>query len=133
MGYEFVGLEWTGFQNHRVLRVYIDMVGGITVEDCEQVSNQLDAVLTVENGISSFSALEVSSPGINRPLFTKEQYERFVGTKAKIELYQTLSGKRNFVGIIKQALGDQVQVLTEEGLFLLPFAGIKKAHLIRIE
>ncbi|MBI4357446.1 MAG: ribosome maturation factor RimP [Gammaproteobacteria bacterium] len=132
LGYEFVGTEWFGLGKQRILRVYIDVLKGVTIDDCEQVSHQLEAELAVEWG-GSFGTLEVSSPGINRPLFTKEHYQRFIGEQAKIELYQMLLGRRNFIGTLQNVSEEKVKVLTEEGLFELPFSGIKKAHLVRDE
>ena len=88
LGYECWGIEYISQGRHSVLRVYIDHENGILIEDCETVSRQLSAVMDVEDPISSEYTLEVSSPGMDRPLFTLEQFAAFVGEQVKIRLLQ---------------------------------------------
>ncbi|HFE37119.1 MAG TPA: ribosome maturation factor RimP, partial [Gammaproteobacteria bacterium] len=79
MGYEFVGVEYLSQGKHSILRVYIDQPAGITVDDCSKVSNQLSAMLDVEDPIRGEYHLEVSSPGMDRPLFTGAHFSQFIG------------------------------------------------------
>ncbi len=99
MGYEALGIEHAAAgSGQAVLRVYIDHANGITVEDCEAVSRQLSSVLDVEDPISGHYELEVSSPGLDRPLFTIEQLQRHRGSRIRVRLEQKLDGRRNFEG-----------------------------------
>jgi len=130
MGYELVGIEFHGSEHHGVLRVYIDHENGITVDDCASVSRQLSAILDVEDPISQAFDLEVSSPGINRPLFKLADYERFSGMKAKIKLAVALDGRKNFNGILQGIDNQTVLVSVDNETFELPIHDIAKAHLI---
>ena len=87
LGYEFVGAELVGQGKESILRVYIDTDAGVLVGDCTKVSHQISGVLDVEDPISGQYNLEVSSPGIERPLFTLEHFERFKGKVVKLELH----------------------------------------------
>jgi ribosome maturation factor RimP len=99
MGYEALGIEHVSAGSAQaVVRVYIDHAKGITVDDCEAVSRQLSGVLDVEDPISGRYDLEVSSPGLDRPLFTIEQIERQCGSRIRVRLEQKLDGRRNFEG-----------------------------------
>ena len=130
MGYELVGVDFHGSEHHGVLRVYIDSSDGITVDDCAAVSHQLSAVLDVEDPIAQAYDLEVSSPGINRPLFKQSDYARFSGEKAKIKLAVALNGRRNFSGVL---VGidetDHVLIDVDNEIFKLPLHNIAKANL----
>ena len=131
MGYELVGVEYQGRGGSgALLRVYIDSVDGITVDDCADVSHQLSGVLDVEDPIRGEYDLEISSPGLDRPLFTREHYERFAGSRVTVKLRIKLDGRRRFEGILKGIDEDAVLVEGEDGLFRLPLGGIEKARLI---
>ena len=131
MGYELVGVEYQGRGGSgALLRVYIDSVDGITVNDCADVSHQLSGVLDVEDPIQGEYDLEVSSPGLDRPLFSREHYERFAGSRIKVKLRIKLDGRRRFEGILMGVEDDAVLVEGEEGLFRLPLSRIEKARLI---
>ena len=107
MGYEFVGAEYVAQGKQSVLRIYIDHPeDGVSVDDCEKVSRQVSAVLDVEDPIPGQYLLEVSSPGLDRPLFTLEQFERFAGRIAKIRLSQPVQGQRNFT-VVLQGVSDR--------------------------
>ena len=102
LGYELVGTEYLPQGKHSLLRVYIDCPDGIKVEDCERVSHQVSGLLDVEDSIQGQYTLEVSSPGLDRPLFTIEHFDRFVGQQIKVRLKLPLigqeNGQRNFTG-----------------------------------
>ena len=131
LGYEFVGAELLGQGKATVLRVYIDAEKGILVGDCSKVSHQISGVLDVEDPINGQYALEVSSPGLERPLFTLEHFSKFVGSVVKLELRQsTLEGQRKFTGDIIEVVNDTVHLHVDEEEVEIPFALIKKARLV---
>ena len=100
LGYECWGIEYISQGRHSLLRVYIDHSNGILVEDCEKVSRQVSGILDVEDPIPGEYTLEVSSPGMDRPLFTLEQFNAFVGEQVKIRLRSPYEGRRNFQGLL---------------------------------
>ncbi|MFT5503682.1 MAG: ribosome maturation factor RimP [Gammaproteobacteria bacterium] len=131
MGYELVGIEFGGGIEHGTLRVYIDSESGIMLEDCSAVSHQLSAVLDVEEPIAQAYDLEVSSPGIDRPLFKLEDYHRFCGSQAKIKMNVGLLGRRNFKGQIISVLdSNEIEIEVDGVKYELPFADIAKANLV---
>jgi len=131
LGYELIGIERFA-QGRRgwLVRVYIDNAEGISLQDCERVSNQISGILEVENPITGRYILEVSSPGVDRPLFTLDHFARFVGHKVSVRLAQPLDTRRNFTGILERIEGHTVIVVAEETEYRLPFAQIDKARLV---
>lgn len=132
LGYELVGIEHLPMGKHTVLRIYIDSTDGITVNDCSRVSHQVSGVLEVEEPIKNAFTLEVSSPGIDRPLFNFEQFEKFVGSKVKLKLYHAIEGKRKIVGLIESINGDDINIKDAESdtTFQLQIDDIDKANII---
>lgn len=131
MGYEMVGVEYHGRgQQGSLLRVYIDHPDGITVDDCADVSHQLAGVLDVENPIAENYHLEVSSPGLDRPLFEKAHYERFAGSRVKLKMRAKIDGRQRFEGLLKGVRGDQVLLEIDGNECALPLEQIDKAHLV---
>ncbi len=132
LGYEMVGIEWaTDTRGRKVLRIYIDAEDGVTVDDCEQVSRQVSALLDVENPVRGAYMLEISSPGLDRPLFSLRHFERFTGEPVRIQLHQLFEGQRRFKGTILSVKDDQVVIVTSEGKQVtIPFEMIEKARLI---
>lgn len=130
MGYDFWGLECqTGTRNAQV-RVYIDSNAGVTLDDCSRVSQQLSAVLDVEDPIEVPYTLEISSPGINRPLFSVEQMKRAVGDKVKVKTLWPIGERRNFKGILKYVGEEEIKIETDsEEIFTVPLDAIKNAKL----
>lgn len=129
-GYVFWGLEFLTQGRRSLLRVYIDAEQGITVDDCEKVSRQLSAVMDVENPVSNEYTLEVSSPGLDRPLFTLAQYESRVGQVVNIRLRAPFEGRRKYKGVIRGIEGDEVVIVCEGHEFLFPVDVIEKAHVV---
>lgn len=131
MGYELVGVEY--FQRGTggaVLRVYIDHENGITLDDCSAVSHQLSGVLDVEDPIQGHYDLEVSSPGLDRPLFSAEHFERFRGRKARLKLAAKLDDRRRLEGLI-EGVRDGTLLLTMDGETReIPLAIIDSARLV---
>jgi ribosome maturation factor RimP len=116
-----------------MLRVFIDDAeNGISIEDCEKVSRQISGVMDVEDPIQSEYTLEVSSPGMDRPLFRLEQYQEFVGHQVQIKLRMAFEGRRKFTGLIKGIEGDEVIVVVDDHEYLLPFDSIEKANIVPV-
>ena len=126
LGYGLVDVERS---NHgKLLRVYIDKPDGVTVEDCALVSNHLIRLFQVE-GVD-YDRLEVSSPGLDRPLRLLKDFQRFVGEKATVRMNMALNGQRNFVGILRGADGEKLNMEIDGALVSLDMADIRKARLI---
>ena len=131
MGYELVGIEFQGNTQHGTLRVYIDHENGIGVDDCIAISHQISAILDVEEPIQQAYDLEVSSPGINRPLFKAQDYEQYLGHSAKIKMAVPLNGRRNFRGVLQGVIDSRsVQIMVDNEGYDLPISDIAKANLV---
>jgi ribosome maturation factor RimP len=130
LGFELVDAELTGSGSHALLRVYIDSPGGISVKDCAMVSRQLSAVLDVEDPIPGHYTLEVSSPGLDRPLVQRKDFERFTGADVKVRLLQPVLGRRNFTGRLKGVEGDHIVLEMDTESYDLAFENIEKARLV---
>ncbi|TAN49451.1 MAG: ribosome maturation factor RimP [Methylococcaceae bacterium] len=128
MGYEAVGIEFD--QHRRILRVYIDHPDGITVHDCSDVSYQVSGVLDVEEPISGHYNLEVSSPGLDRPLFKLEHFVQFVGSEVRVHLRQAIDGRRNFKGLLLSSDGGQVTINVDGESYTIPYDSIETARLV---
>ncbi|NHB94959.1 ribosome maturation factor RimP [Photorhabdus stackebrandtii] len=129
LGFELVGLE---FIRARVstLRIYIDSENGITVDDCADVSHQVSAVLDVEDPISVLYNLEISSPGLERPLFTAEHYQRFIGEEISLVLRMAMQNRRKWLGIIKTVDGEMITVTVDGKDEVFALSNIQKANLV---
>jgi len=126
LDYELVDFESS--PRGRLMRVFIDSPNGITVEDCATVSNQLTRIFEVEN--VDYDRLEVSSPGLDRPLKKAADFERFAGQDVQLRLRMPIANQRNFAGVL-QGLKDGVVTLeTEKGPMEVPFEEIEKARLV---
>lgn len=130
LGYELVGVEYLMQGRQGLLRVYIDSEDGITLDDCSRVSHQLSGVLDVEDVIRGQYQLEVSSPGLDRPLFTEEHFARFTGHKAKLKLAVPVEGRRKYQGILRGVEDGQVLLEVEAETLSLPLSAIDKANLV---
>ena len=130
LGYELVELEFHGQGGGSLLRLYIDKTAGVTVDDCEQVSRQVSAVLDVEDPLPGAYTLEVSSPGLDRPLRKQADYARFAGRQAKLELLLPRAGRRRYTGTLKGLESDEVLIEVDGEMQRLPLAEIAKARLV---
>jgi ribosome maturation factor RimP len=130
LGYEFVGLEHRSNPKNPALLIYIDKPAGITVDDCERVSREVAALLDVEDPIPGHYSLEVSSPGLDRPLFSLEQFERFRGEQVQLSLYAPLDGRRKFKGRILGADNGKVRLDQDGTEVELEMGNIAKARLV---
>ncbi|SEQ68960.1 ribosome maturation factor RimP [Solimonas aquatica] len=130
LGYELVLLEYSPSPKNAMLRLYIDAPAGITLEDCERVSKEVSGVMDVEDPIRSAYRLEVSSPGLDRPLVKPAHFARFTGHQARIQLLAPKDGRRRFVGFIRGADESRIKLETAEGMFELPLSDIERARLV---
>jgi ribosome maturation factor RimP len=127
LGYELVDFERSG--KGKLLRIFIDKSGGITVDDCASVSNHLSRVLTVE-GID-YDRLEVSSPGLDRPLKKEQDFARYTGQKARLKLRVPMAGQRNFVGVLRETREGKVEIEVDDGKRVsVDLSNLEKARLV---
>lgn len=130
-GCTWVGLQYFPQGKKTLLRLYIDKPpGGVTLEDCEQVSRQVDAVLAVEDLVKGEYTLEVSSPGLDRILFSVEQCEAYIGREVSVRLGIALEGRRNFKGQLVGVNGDNLRVLSEGKEIVFSFIDIDEMRLV---
>ncbi|SDI96225.1 ribosome maturation factor RimP [Ferrimonas sediminum] len=130
LGFELVGIQYVRAGSHSTLRVFIDHENGITVDNCAEVSRQIGAVLDVEDPISTEYNLEVSSPGIERPLFTPAHYEKFIGEEAFVLLNMPVEGKRKLQGLITAVEGEMVTLSVKGTDQEVALANVRQAHLV---
>jgi ribosome maturation factor RimP len=128
LGFELWGVEHLAQGRHSLLRVYIDGADGVGVDDCAVVSEQVSGVLDVEDPITGEYTLEVSSPGLDRPLFTLAQYGRYAGEIIDLRLRLPYEGRRRFRGRLTGVEGEDVVVQVDDHEYLLPFGAIDKAR-----
>lgn len=115
LGYELVGVEYHPNSVNALLRVYIDKDGGIELDDCVAVNEQVNGVLDVEDPIAGKYTLEVSSPGLDRPLFNLADFEKFIGSQAKIRVSRPIERQRNFKGTIVSVADHVITVEEADG------------------
>src|SRR5688572_7710483 len=131
LGLELLGVEFAPSTGNSMLRLYIDVEGrAVGIEDCEAVSREVSALLDVNDPIASEYTLEVSSPGIDRPLFGAAQFARWVGEVAKLSLRVPQDGRRRLQGRIARVEGDRVVIAEDKGEFTVAEANIEKAKLV---
>ncbi len=131
LGYELLGLElMPGRGGGSLLRVYIDSPEGITLDDCEQVSHQISGVLDVEDPIAGSYTLEVSSPGLDRPLFTPKHFQQHAGRRVRIRMQAPLEGRRRFKGELRGYRDGRVVVMEEGEERSVPYEMIHTARLV---
>ena len=130
LGYELWGIEYHLQGRQAVVCVYIDNAEGVDVDDCAKLSRQVSSLLDVEDPISGEYLLQVSSPGMDRRLFTLEQCNRYVGENVKVRLRQPFEGRKNFSGQLTSIEGDDVVVAVDDHEYLLPFDQIEKANIV---
>lgn len=129
-GQQLWGVEFLPSGKHSILRVYIDKPEGVTVDDCALASHQVSALLDVEDPINGEYSLEVSSPGIDRPLFLKEHFEQLIGQKIALQLQVAEKGKRKIQGIIESVQDNDIILKYEESLLTIAFSNMSKANVV---
>jgi len=130
LGYEFVGIEYLSQGKHSILRVYIDSDDGITLDDCSKLSHQISGLLDVEDVIQGHFNLEVSSPGLDRPLFTLEHFQRFIGSEIKINLSMPVENRRKLTGRLCSVDEKEIVLNVDNADIRLHFDNIEKANLV---
>lgn len=129
-GLELVHAEVAGPENKPIVRIFIDKPAGVTHEDCAEVSFNLGTILDVEDFIHASYTLEVSSPGLERGLYKRADYERFAGSKAKLRTRRAINGQRNFRGTLLGIAGEEVSFEDRtNGRVQIPLDAIAKANL----
>ncbi|MCG5500038.1 ribosome maturation factor RimP [Ectothiorhodospira lacustris] len=130
LGFELWGLEYRVQRNSALLRIFIDGPNGINLDDCAAVSDQVSGVLDVEDPIPVPYRLEVSSPGMDRPLFTPDQFRRYQGEDIRVRLNWPVEGQRNYRGRIAGVEETAVILAVEENSVRLPLEAISRARLV---
>ena len=132
-GLELVHVEYQREPGGKILRLYIDRAGDVALDDCVNVSRQLNDLLDVHlDDIGPYN-LEVTSPGVERPLSKLQDYERFKGRKAKIKTWQPINDQKNFTGIILGVAAEQIKLSSNEKTVAIPFGDISKARLVDVD
>ena len=133
MGYELVRVQLSGAAQRATLQVMAERIDGktMTIDDCTQISRALSPILDVADPISGAYVLEVSSPGIDRPLLRPKDFERWSGFEARLETRQPVEGRKRFKGLLLGLEGETVKIKDEAGLeFCLPLTALSKAKLV---
>lgn len=130
-GLEFVHSEVAGTKRNPVVRVFVDKPGGVTVEDCGELSRLIEAVLDADDFIPSAYILEVSSPGLERELYSIDDFKKFIGRKARIKTSEEFESRKAFKGTIDDVEGDEI-VFSERSadVVRIPYKIVKKANLV---
>ena len=126
LGFQLADVEFANRGRH--IRVFIDKPEGVDIDDCVKVSNHLSRVFAVEN--VDYDRLEVSSPGLDRPLKRRDDFARFMGERVQVRLRTPLAGRRNFVGILHGLEGDQLSIEVDGKLVSLEFQDLDRARLV---
>ena len=130
LGLELVGIEFSPGHGGSLLRVYVDVAGRpVTIDDCERASREISALLDVNDPVAGRYTLEVSSPGLDRPLFTPDQFARFVGQAVKVNVNLPLDGRRRFHGTIREVDGDRITIEQDGEPVTIVHANVAKARL----
>jgi len=130
LGYEAVGIELLPQGGYELLRIYIDREEGITIDNCEQVSHQVSGMLDVEDPIRGDYTLEVSSPGVDRPLFSRADFARFAGQRAKVKLSVPHAGRARYTALLRGLDGDEVLFEVDGEALRIAFDDIDQARLV---
>ncbi len=130
LGYELWGVEFDPRQRHPILRVYIEHPQGVTLQDCERVSRQLGSVLDVEDPIPGAYTLEVSSPGLDRPLFNEQQLRRHAGDVVQVRTEHKLDGRRRFKGRIRDWRDGWLELEDAEGTVRIPLDAVARVRVV---
>jgi ribosome maturation factor RimP len=129
LGYELWEIEYSPRRGHALVRLYIDAQAGITLDDCERVSRAVSELLDATDPVPGQYTLEVSSPGLDRPLSQPEHFAAYVGEVVAVETREPVDGRRRFKGPLRAASADSVEVEVDGRGYVLPLAGIRKAQL----
>lgn len=127
---ELWGVEHASQGKYSVLRIFIEREAGVTIDDCERVSRQVSAIFDVEEPIAGEYTLEVSSPGIDRLLFTPQQFQRYRGEEVSVRMRTPVDGRRKFKGTLTDVVDDIIHIQVDGSDFELPHGDIEKANIV---
>ncbi|MBQ4831710.1 ribosome maturation factor RimP [Pseudoalteromonas sp. MMG010] len=130
LGFELHGLEFVQAGRHSTLRVYIDHENGISVDNCVDSSRQISAILDVEDPITNEYDLEVSSPGVDRPLFKQDHYEKAQGEEVRVRTKLPQDGRRNFKGDLIAVSSDMITLKSDGEEHLIMLSNVERANII---
>ena len=130
LGFKLWGVEYIPQGRHSLFRVYLDKEGGIDIDDCALASRQISSILDVEDPISGEYTLEVSSPGLDRTLFSLDQFTQFLGWHVNLRLSENFENKRKFAGQLKAVVDDEVVLIIGDEEYTIPYELIEKASLV---
>ena len=130
MGTELWGIEYLTQGKHSTLRIFIDKEGGVGIDDCEQVSRQISALMDVEDPIGGAYTLEVSSPGLDRLLFKRTHFEAYIGSLVKVRLQMNYEGRRNFKGRLAAVENDEIILRQGREEFVFPLETLDRAQVV---
>lgn len=130
LGCELWGIENLSMGKHSTLKIYIESDEGVDIDDCAKVSRQVSGLLDVEDPINGEYTLEVSSPGLDRRLFSLEQYSAYAGAEVKVRLKRPYDGKRKFTGRLRGIEGDEVVLILGDEEIIFPFEEIERANVV---
>jgi len=130
MGFELVDVEYVGAGGRRVLRLYMDRPGGVTLDDCARVSREIGVLIDVKDLIPERYVLEVSSPGLNRRLKKEKDFVWAMGKKVKVRMKSSMEGRRNFTGRLTGWKEGTIVVEVDQQETTLPMKGIDKANVV---
>lgn len=130
LGYEVVQVQWATDQGGSILRVLIDREGGVQVGDCRTLSREIETLLEVEGVVAMRYRLEVSSPGLNRPLVKEADFLRFTGKEAVVKTREPIEGRRNYKGLLQGVELSHILMLIDGQQFRIPIGLVEKAHLV---
>lgn len=130
-GLEFVHAEMSGTKRNPLLRIFVDKEGGVTVDDCGDLSRKIEAVLDADDLIPTAYVLEVSSPGLERELYSLDDFKKFVGKKARLKTSAEIEGRKAFKGSIEAVDGEEI-VFNDRSIseVRIPYSAVTKANLV---
>jgi len=130
IGFELIDVECVSVHGKWILRLYIDKEGGITVDDCVSISRELGVLLEIKDVINHEYVLEVSSPGLSRPLKREKDFIKFIGKKIKCKMVIPVEGQKNFSGCLKDFCDSTIYIETKDKMVELPYNDLEKANLV---
>ena len=133
LGFSLWGVALRSSQHHALVKIFIDHKDGITVDNCSEVSHQISGILDVEDPISVAYTLEVSSPGVERPLMKREHFEMYLGREIKVRLSWAVQERKNFLGTLSKLSEEEVTMEVDGELVEFPLNAVKRANLIYSE
>jgi len=132
-GMELIHVEYQREVGGRILRLYVDKPGGITLGDCSVISSQLGDILDLKLETEESYTLEISSPGLDRPVSRLSDFEKFKGEQAKIKIAQPINGQKKFKGILSGIIDSNIRLKTDKDTVAIPYQDIIKARLVNYD